>query len=139
MTGPLLITETTGAPISKEHTSRSCRQPLPLTVFTVFTFSRYQGNPKNMVNSCKYGVVNYQHKRRHAHTQDVPKITYVLSWVFPTEMQIIQGIPCSAAFKKQMCHVSIPVGTFYPYQMSSTRNNTHPSSKLSSKLKKNTT
>lgn len=136
MTGPLLITETRWAPISKEHTSWSCRQPLTLTVFTVFIFSRYQGNPKNTVNSCKYSVVNYQHKRRHAHTQDVPKITDVLSWVFPTKMQIIQGIPCLAAFKKQMCHISISVGTIYPYQMSSTRNNTHPSSKLFSKLKK---
>ena len=90
MTGPLLTTETRWAPVSKEeHTSQSCRQPLPLTVGTVFVFSWYQCNPKNVVNSCKYCVVNYQHNRRYAHTQDVPKITYVLSLVFPTKMQII--------------------------------------------------
>lgn len=86
MTGPLLSTETRWAPVLKEHTSRSYRQPLPLTISTVFLFSWYEGNPKNMVNACKYCAVNYQHNRRYAHTQDVPKIMHVLSLVFLTKM-----------------------------------------------------
>lgn len=86
-TRPLLIADTRQAPApEEEHTSRSCQQPLSLLIFTVSMFSWSPGHPNSMVNSCKYYVINCQHNRRDAHTQDAPKITYVFSLAFPSKM-----------------------------------------------------
>lgn len=95
--GPSPMTPKSHHGLKPQHPSEPCRQPLPLKILTAFLFSWYHLKPKNAIKSSKYCVVNSQHNRSCAHTQDVPEIlTFfiilmhsvpcVLSLVFPSKM-----------------------------------------------------